>query len=78
MDSYTVQYSASVRGCSLPLQTGGLTSTGTQRSIAINGLEEDSDVSVTITAVNIRGSTSASVFTTSTTTAGMLILAIEV
>ena len=73
VDSYTVQYSASVRGCNVQSQGGPISINSTQRNFTITGLEEDSDVSVIITAVNIRGSTSAPVFTTSTTIAGMLI-----
>ncbi len=64
-------YSASVRGCNVQSQTGGPTPTSS-RSFTINDLEEDSIVSVIITAVNNRGSTPA-VITTSTTIAGMLI-----
>ena len=70
MDSYTVQYSASVRGCNVQPQTGGPTSTGTQRSYTITGLQEDSDVTVTVSAVNIRG-TASTMVTTSTLTASM-------
>ncbi len=71
VDSYTVQYSASVRGCNPPSQKSGNTSiNSTLRNFTITGLEEDSDVSVTIAAVNIRGSNSALV-TTNTLTASI-------
>ncbi len=71
VDSYTVQYNASVRGCNPPSQKIGNTSiNGTLRMFEITNLEEDSDVSVTIMAVNIRGSSSAMV-TTNTLTASM-------
>ena len=66
VDRYTVQYSAHVRGCNISYQ-GGPTSIGTPRSYTINGLGEDSDVNVTITAINIRGRASAIVATDTTT-----------
>ena len=69
VDSYTVQWNATVRGCGTQSQ-GGPTSTGTQRSFVISNLEEDSDVSGTVSSNNPGGSVSAS-FSTSTLTASM-------
>ncbi len=70
MDSYTVQYSASVRGCSdvPPTQGSPMTISSTLRRFEIINLKEDSEVSGTIAAVNIRETASAP-FTTSTLTA---------
>ena len=72
MDSYTVQYSASVRGCTgvQPTQGGPITISGTSTMFTIPNLEEDSDVSGTVSAVNIRGTTPAT-FNTRTTSASM-------
>ena len=72
MDSYTVQYSARVRGCSGVPTLNRLQAdiSRNERSFVINNLEEDSDVSVTLRAVNIRGTNSAA-FNTRTTTASM-------
>ena len=70
VDSYAVQYSASVRGCSDVPILSDMTIGITMRSHTITSLNESSDVSGTITAVNIRGSTSAT-FTTNTFTASM-------
>ena len=72
VDSYTVEYRATVRGYGIQSR-GGPTSTGTQTTFTINGLQEDSDVTVTVTASNIRGS-SLKTIQTSTTTTGMFLL----
>ena len=70
MDSYTVQYSARVRGCSgVPPTQGGPIINSTLRMFTITGLEEDSEVSGTITAINMHGRMVAE-FITTTTTAG--------
>ena len=72
MEDYTVQYSASVRGCSdvPPAERVPMTISGTLRRFEITNLEEDSEVSGNITAINIRGRMLAS-FTTSTLTTSM-------
>ena len=69
MDDYTVQYNASIRDCkSVPsLTTGSSTIGREERMFEITDLEENSDVSVTLAAVNIVGSSSASVTTTTHT-----------
>ena len=69
MDSYTVQYSATVKGCNIRSHGGPTSTGGTQRSYTITGLQEDSDVTVTVTAINIGGSSSRTL-QTSTTIAG--------
>ena len=69
VDSYTVQYSASVRGCSdvPPTQGGPTTISSTLRMYEITNLKEDSDISGTIAAVT--GGSASTSFTTSTLTA---------
>ncbi len=69
VDSYTVQYNASVRNCSVEL-VGPMTISSTVRRFEITNLKEDSEVSVIITAINIRGSNSTLV-NTNTLTASM-------
>ena len=70
MDSYTVQWIATVRGCTTQPQSGTTTRSSSERSFVISDLEEDSDVSVAVSANNPGGSVSAS-FSTSTLTASM-------
>ena len=70
MDSYTVQWTATVRGCNTQPQSGTTTRSRSDRSFVISDLEEDSDVSGTVRANNPGGSVSAS-FSTSTLTASM-------
>ena len=70
VDSYTLQYRVTVRGCGPPSQTISQSFTSEQRNDVINSLQEGSDVSGSISAVNIRGSTSAT-FATSTDTTRM-------
>ena len=71
MDSYTVQYSATVIDCSDILPSNAtihLDSTTTL--FVITGLEENNIVMGNVTAVNIGGTASAN-FTTNTITASM-------
>ena len=71
MESYSVQYTATVRGCNLPSQSRTITIDSTERSFPISRLEENSDVSGSVAAVNIRGRNTAS-FSTNTFTASVL------
>ena len=58
MDNYTVDYTATVRGCSdLAPQSDTITLPGSSRMVNITGLEENSDVGLTVNANNARGST---------------------
>ena len=70
MDSYTVQWNATVRECDIQSQGGPTTRSSSERSFAINGLEEDSDVLGTVSANNPGVCVSAS-FSTSTLTSSM-------
>ena len=70
MDSYTLQWTATVRGCGIQSQGGPTTRSNSERSFVISDLEEDSDVSGIVRATNSGGSDSAS-FNTSTLTASM-------
>ena len=69
VDSYTVQYSARVRNCDQQSSFGPIPFNASQRSYRISGLEEDSTVTGTLTAINIRGRTERG-FSTTTITAG--------
>lgn len=77
MDNYTVQYSAHVLNCSdeAPTQSGMMTINSNMRIYEITNLEEESDVSITITAINIRGNSTAA-FTTTTLGASKFLLQI--
>ena len=69
VDSYTVQYSASVRGCSdVPVMMNTMTLGSTTTMFEITGLEEDGIIMGTVDAVNIGGSVSAE-FTINTNSA---------
>lgn len=69
MDSYTVEYTATVRGCSEILeQHESQTLSRASTSLEITGLEEDSTVTGTVAAVNIIGM-AVGIFTTNTLTA---------
>ena len=70
MDSYTVQWTATVRGCTTQPQSGNTIRSSNERSFVISDLEEDGYVSGTVRANNPGGSVSAS-FSTSTLTASM-------
>ena len=72
MDSYSVEYTATVKRCNRPSQSRTMTIDSTERSFPIKGLEEDSIVSGSVTAVNIRGRRPAS-FSTGTFTASVLL-----
>ena len=63
MDSYTVQYTATMRASNIQSQGGPISLPGTQRNFTISDLEENTDVIATITATNIRGSYSAEIIT---------------
>ena len=68
VDVYNVEYNASVRNCSHrpPATNSTMTS---MKNFNITGLEEDSAVTVSITAANIGGSARPMNITTSTLTA---------
>ena len=70
MDGYTVQWTATVRGCGIQSQGGPIPRSSSERSFVISDLEEDSDVSGSVRANNPGGSVSDS-FNTSTLTASM-------
>ena len=76
MDSYILEYNATVRGCVdiPPTQGGPIIINSTLRMFELTDLEEDSDIAGTITAVNIRGR-SSSTFSTMTLSARNLELA---
>ena len=60
MDSYTIEYTASVRSCSRVMtQNGSTVLDGSSRMTSIRDIEEDSIVTVNLTAVNTGGTASA-------------------
>ena len=66
MDSYTIQYNASVMGCSDVLPSTNTTFVDSSTTtFEITNLEEDSTVMGTVAAVNIRGNAFTQ-FTTNT------------
>ena len=71
MDNYTIEYTASVRSCSQVMTQNGSTALdGSSRMTSIMDIEEDSIVTVSITAVNTGGTASAvlSKFTSTSST----------
>ena len=61
VDSYTLEYSASVIGCSdVQPREGNVTINGSQTRFDISNLQDNSNVLGTVSAVNNEGSRSAS------------------
>ena len=66
MESYTVQYSAGMSGCTSSSRNGTIIDiVSTRRTFEITDLEEGSDIMGTVTAIN-RGGRSQTPFTTMT------------
>ena len=72
MDSYQISYSDTIRGCEVEEVGGGNESTvnGSSREYTLTGLEENSDVIISITAMNGAGSSPPATTTTRTLTDG--------
>ena len=57
MESYTLAHHFIIKGCDLPVHGGTITRIdGSSRTFNLFGIEENSEVDVTITAVNGAGS----------------------
>ena len=59
VESYTIEYNSTVRGCNdIPPIQHGISVSGADRAIGITNLEENSDIFGTISAINMIGRTS--------------------
>ena len=69
VDSYTVSYNYTIRRCgSSPVSGSEEISDGNARSFTLTGLEEDSDYTITLTAISAAGQLTSNQITTTTTT----------
>ena len=68
---FEVTYSYTVKGCSAP-QGADIISDGSTRSHILSGLNEDSNYTITVRAINTAGMTMATI-TTDTATAGEML-----
>ena len=76
VDSYTVSYNYTIRRCgSGPVSGSEVISDGNVRSfmITLTDLEEDSDYTITLTAISAAGQLTSNQITTTTTTSGVYI-----
>ena len=74
MDSYTVSYNYIIRRCgSGPVSGSEEISDGNARNFTLTGLEEDSDYTITLTAISVAGQFTSNQITTTSTTAGLYI-----
>ena len=71
VDSYTVSYTYTIRRCgSGPVSGSEEISDGNARSFTLTDLEEDSDYTITLTAISAAGQLTSNQISTTTTTAG--------
>ena len=76
VDSYTVSYNYTIRRCgSGPVYVSGSEeiSNGNARRFTLTGLEEDSDYTITLTAISAAGQLTSNQISRTTDTAGSLI-----
>ena len=72
VDNYTVSYTYTIRRCGLDPATGSEEiSDGNARSFTLTGLEEDSDYTITLTAISAAGQLNSNQISTTTTKAGL-------
>ena len=75
VDSYTVSYNYTIRRCGLGPVSGSVEiSDGNARSFTLTGLEEDSNYTITLTAISAAGQLTSNQVTTTTDTAGLYIV----
>ena len=67
---FEVTYSYTVRGCSISGSGADSISDGTMRSHTLSGLNENSDYTITVRAINDVGSSMATTTATTTDTSG--------
>ena len=71
VDSYTVSYTYTIRQCgSGPVSGSEEISNGNARSFTLTDLEEDSDYTITLTAISAAGQLTSNQISTNTDTAG--------
>ena len=71
VDSYSVVYNYTIRRCGLgPVSVSEEISDGNARSFTLRDLEEDSDYTITLTAISAAGQLSSNNISTRTETAG--------
>ena len=71
VDRYTVSFTYTIRRCgSGPVSESKEISDGNARSFTLTGLEEDSDYTITLTAISASAQLTSNQITTTTTTAG--------
>ena len=72
VDNYTVSYTYTIRQCGLgPMSKIEEISDGNARSFNLNDLEEDSDYTITLTAINSAGQLTSNQISTTTKSAGL-------
>ena len=72
VDSYTISYTYTIRRCgSSPVSGSEEISDGNARSFTLTDLEEDSDYTITLTAISAAGQLTSHQITATTNTAGM-------
>ena len=72
VDSYTVSYNYTIRRCgSGPVSGSEEISDGNARNFNLTGLEEDSDYTITLTAINLAGQLTSNQISTNTKSAGL-------
>ena len=75
VDSYTVSYTYTIRRCGLgPVSGSKDFRNGNARSFTLTDLEEDSDYTITLTAISAAGQFTSNQISTTTGTAGTLML----
>ena len=75
VDSYTVSYNYTIRMCgSDPMSRSKDISDGNARSFTLTDLEEDSDYTITLTAISTAGQLNSNQISATTDTAGTLML----
>ena len=73
VDSYTVSYTYAIRRCgSGPVSGREEISDGNARSFILTDLEEDSDYTISLTAISAAGQLNSNQISTTTATAGSL------
>ena len=70
VDSYQISYSFTIRGCGTTMPTIVVSAAGSSREYFLTRLEENSDFTISITAMNGAGSSSPTITTTRTAIAG--------
>ena len=70
--SYNISYSYTIRGCGVPIIGTPMILAGSSREYSLMGLHENSDFTISITAINGAGSNSPAIATARTAIAGRI------